>query len=154
MSSALIESAPTGLTEAERQSLRVWDDAQEWMRFSLPHIPASSAADCVLWESRLLVRGMHCAACSLMLEQALLAKPGVLSVKVSAASQRASVVWSASQTRPSQWLGAPRALGYTLNPALDTVASDQVRREALLASSAWALWLGLVHNAAPWCIAP
>ena len=25
---------------------------------------------------------------------------------------------------------------------------------ALLASSAWALWMGLVHNAAPWCITP
>ena len=25
---------------------------------------------------------------------------------------------------------------------------------ALLASSAWALWMGLVHDAAPWCIAP
>jgi sulfite exporter TauE/SafE len=25
---------------------------------------------------------------------------------------------------------------------------------ALLASSAWALWMGLVHDAAPWCITP
>jgi sulfite exporter TauE/SafE len=25
---------------------------------------------------------------------------------------------------------------------------------ALAASSAWALWMGLVHNTAPWCITP
>jgi uncharacterized protein len=25
---------------------------------------------------------------------------------------------------------------------------------ALLASSVWALWMGLVHNAAPWCLNP
>lgn len=25
---------------------------------------------------------------------------------------------------------------------------------ALFASSAWALWMGLVHNTAPWCVAP
>lgn len=25
---------------------------------------------------------------------------------------------------------------------------------ALLASSAWALWMGLVHDAAPWCVSP
>lgn len=124
---------------AELQGLSVWDDVQEWSRFSQTS-PAEGAGFKKfdgLWESQLLVRGMHCAACSLMLEQALLAKPGVLSVKVSAASQRASVVWSASQTRPSQWLGAPRALGYTLNPALDTVASDQARHDARLALWRW-----------------
>lgn len=25
---------------------------------------------------------------------------------------------------------------------------------ALFAVSAWALWMGLVHNTAPWCLAP
>jgi hypothetical protein len=25
---------------------------------------------------------------------------------------------------------------------------------ALLVSSAWALWMGLVHDAAPWCVSP
>ena len=124
---------------AELQGLSVWDDVQEWSRFSQasPAEGAGFKAADGLWESQLLVRGMHCAACSLMLEQALLAKPGVLSVKVSAASQRASVVWSASQTRPSLWLCAPRALGYSLSPALDTAASDQARRDARLALWRW-----------------
>ncbi|MBP8087376.1 MAG: cation-translocating P-type ATPase, partial [Polaromonas sp.] len=73
----------------------------------------------------------------LMLEQALLVTPGVLSVKVSAASQRASVRWSSGLTKPSQWLLAPRAIGYTLSPALDTVASDQARVDARLALWRW-----------------
>ena len=97
MQISLEESAP-----ADLPGLSVWDDAQEWSRFS-QSLPAEGAAFKEadgLWESQLLVIGMHCAACSLMLERALLASPGVVSVKVSAASQRASVVWSASQTRP------------------------------------------------------
>ena len=123
----------------ELQRLSVWDDIQEWSRFSQLSPTEGTGFNKAggLWESQLLVRGMHCAACSLMLEQSLLAKPGVLSVKVSAASQRASVVWSASQTRPSQWLGAPRTLGYSLSPALDTAASDQAQRDARLALWRW-----------------
>ena len=134
MQISLEESAP-----ADLPGLKVWDEAQEWSRFS-QSLPAEGTAFKEadgLWESQLLVSGMHCAACSLMLERALLASPGVISVKVSAASQRASVVWSARQTRPSQWLGAPSALGYTLNPALDTAASDQARRDARLALWRW-----------------
>jgi Cu2+-exporting ATPase len=123
----------------ELQGLSVWDEVQEWSRFSQLSPTEGTGFNKAdgLWESQLLVRGMHCAACSLMLEQSLLAKPGVLSVKVSAASQRASVVWSASQTRPSQWLGAPRTLGYSLSPALDTAASDQAQRDARLALWRW-----------------
>jgi len=127
------------LGAVELQGLSVWDEAQEWSRFSQATPPEGAAAGSAsgLWESQVLVSGMHCAACSLMLEQALLATPGVMSVKVSAASQRASVVWSASLTRPSLWLRAPRAIGYTLSPALDTAASDQARRETRLALWRW-----------------
>lgn len=124
---------------ADPHSLSVWDDEQEWSRFSQSPLSSSSvnAGEAGLWESQVLVSGMHCAACSLMLEQALLVTPGVLSVKVSAASQRASVRWSSGLTKPSQWLLAPRAIGYTLSPALDTVASDQARVDARLALWRW-----------------
>ena len=134
MQISLEESAP-----ADLPGLSVWDEAPEWSRFS-QSLPAEGTAFKEaegLWESQLKVSGMHCAACSLMLERALLASPGVVSVKVSAASQRASVVWSASRTRPSLWLCAPRALGYSLSPALDTAASDQARRDARLALWRW-----------------
>jgi Cu2+-exporting ATPase len=119
--------------------LRVFDDVQEWSRFSLQSTPHGQPDGVVstVWESQVLVSGMHCAACSLMLEQALLATPGVQSARVSAASQRASVVWSSAVTRPSDWLRAPRALGYTLSPALDTAVSDQTRKDARLALWRW-----------------
>jgi Cu2+-exporting ATPase len=120
-------------------ALRVFDDVQEWSRFSQQPTSQGQSASIAttVWESQVLVSGMHCAACSLMLEQALLATPGVQSVRVSAASQRASVVWSSAVTRPSEWLRAPRALGYTLSPALDTTASDQTRKDARLALWRW-----------------
>ncbi len=90
-----------------------------------------------VWESQVLVRGMHCAACALTLEQALLAVPGVLSVRVSAASGRASVRWSAAQTRPSIWLAAPHSLGYQLLPASDAFARADGVQEARLALWRW-----------------
>ncbi|MDO9280199.1 MAG: cation-translocating P-type ATPase [Polaromonas sp.] len=125
--------------DAGVDGLRIFDDVQEWSRFSQQPTqqgqPAGIAS--TVWESQVLVSGMHCAACSLMLEQALLATPGVQSARVSAASQRASVVWSSAVTRPSEWLCAPRVLGYTLSPALDTAASDQTRKDARLALWRW-----------------
>jgi len=148
---AAVESAPACLprdfsagsvavpAHADPHSLSVWDEEQEWSRFSQSPLQSSSvnAGEAGLWESQVLVSGMHCAACSLMLEQVLLATPGVLSAKVSAASQRASVRWSSGLTKPSQWLLAPQAIGYTLSPALDTVASDQARVDARLALWRW-----------------
>jgi Cu2+-exporting ATPase len=119
--------------------LNVFDDEQEWSRFSQQSTLQGQRLDnsSPVWESQVLVSGMHCAACSLMLEQALLATPGVLSARVSAASQRASVVWSSAVTRPSKWLQVPRAHGYTLTPAVDTAASDQTRKDARLALWRW-----------------
>lgn len=121
---------------AAAERLSVFDEPSEWERFSELK-PAGPSASAELWESQVLVRGMHCAACSLMLEQALLASPGVVSAKVSAATQRASVVWSPARTRPSQWLLAPQASGYSLAPALDTLASDALRKDARLALWRW-----------------
>ena len=125
--------------ESESAGLRVFDEPQEWLRFSRHANQHGHLMDdtSTVWESQVLVSGMHCAACSLMLEQSLLAIHGVQAARVSAASQRASVVWSSAFTRPSEWLQAPRALGYTLSPALDTAASDQTRKDAQLALWRW-----------------
>ncbi len=85
----------------------------------------------------MVVRGMHCAACSLTLEQSLLGVKGVVRAQVSAASGRASVVWSAALTRPSEWMAVPQALGYRLLPASDAFAPDHGRKEARLALWRW-----------------
>ena len=112
------------------------DDPQEWSAFSRRfHGPSMGAEP--LWESQVVVRGMHCAACALTLEQALLGVKGVVSARVSAASARASIVWSQAATHPSEWLASPRALGYQLLPASDALARADGRQEARLALWRW-----------------
>ena len=114
--------------------LRILDDVQEWSAFSRPAPgPASS------WESNIVIEGMHCAACALTVEDALRGVPGVLRAEVSAASQRARVLWLADQVQPSAWMQAVQAAGYRAVPAND--AQARARR---LAESRTALWRLLV----------
>jgi P-type Cu2+ transporter len=115
--------------------LTVLDEPQEWATFSrsMDELPASAG----LWESKVVVSGMRCAACSLKVEQALLATKGVVAARVSAASGHASVTWSAALTRPSQWMRISHALGYPLRPASDAFAADGGRQGARLMLWRW-----------------
>jgi len=110
------------------------DDPQEWPAFG-------SALDAkgTLWESHMVVQGMHCAACSLTVEQALQALPGVHSARVSAASQRLSLRWEPTRVLPSAWLAAVQRAGYTLVPANDVFAAQQRRLEQRAALWRWAV---------------
>src|SRR3982751_6968628 len=69
------------------------DDPSEWTAFGrlLEGDPATG-----LWESQVVVSGMHCAACAFTVEAALEQVPGVRKVEVNAASRRARIVWSSS----------------------------------------------------------
>jgi P-type Cu2+ transporter len=120
---------------ADANHLKALDEPQEWAIFSrsMDDLPASTG----FWESQVLVGGMHCAACALKVEQALLATKGVLAARVSATSGRASVTWSAALTRPSQWMRILAALGYPLLPAADAFAADQGRQATRLALWRW-----------------
>ena len=100
------------------------DDPQEWSAFSRPD---ASRAHC--WESNLLIEGMHCAACALTIEAALLSVPGVLQANVSAGSHRARIVWSADAIQPSAWMRAVQRAGYRPVPANDAFAREQRRDE-------------------------
>jgi Cu2+-exporting ATPase len=82
---------------------------------------------------------MHCAACALTIEDALRAVPGVARADVSAATQRARVVWQPGQVQPSQWLAAVRAAGYSALPAMDALAREQRQRENRKALWRWLL---------------
>lgn len=141
MQAAVFPSEPAGIPSGSSgvsgiNRLAVFDDPEEWAVFSqsCDGKPSSAAG---LWESQVVVQGMHCAACSLTLEQALLGIKGVVSAQVSAASERARIVWSAALTRPSEWMTVPQALGYRLLPASDAFASDHGRRAARLALWRW-----------------
>ena len=133
LSSAASGARPPDTTRVDATSaLQVLDDAQEWGSFSREN---ASQADC--WESSILVEGMHCAACATTVEDALRRVPGVLSAHVSAASRRASVVWSAAQVRPSAWMQAVLDAGYQPLPASDLQASSQRRKETRKALWRW-----------------
>lgn len=124
-----------------QERLQVLDSPHEWEVFSTPWLQGkpgeTSAQDC--WESRVVIEGMHCAACAFTIEDALQATPGVIEVEVNAASRRARVVWSAASTRPSDWMGAVRQAGYTALPA-----GDALLREARQKELRQALWRWLV----------
>jgi Cu2+-exporting ATPase len=108
------------------------DDPQEWSAFSRP-----AAQDSAMWESNVVIEGMHCAACSLTIEDALKRVPGVVSVQVGAASHRARIVWSPSRVVPSQWMRAVQDCGYRAVPANDSFASERRKIETRQALWRW-----------------
>ena len=110
------------------------DDPAEWPTFGRP---AQGAGEREHWESHLVIEGMHCAACALTIEDALRGVPGVDQVEVSAANQRARVVWDARVVRPSQWLNAVHDAGYRALPAVDAAAREQRVREHRRALWRW-----------------
>lgn len=111
--------------DAGEDLLGLLDQPQEWSVFSRPDAQRSNC-----WESNLMIEGMHCSACALTIEEALLKVPGVLQASVSAGSHRARVVWRSDQVQPSVWMRAVRAAGYVAMPANDAFAREQRRGEA------------------------
>jgi Cu2+-exporting ATPase len=119
------QTAPHAPQADALEGLQVLDDEQEWSSFS-----REDAAQPGCWESNLMIEGMHCAACSLTVEDALKSVPGVLAAEVSAGSQRAKVVWQAQQVQPSRWMQAVADAGYRALPANDAFARERRRLEA------------------------
>ncbi len=78
-------------------------------------------------EALLLVDGIRCAACVWLIERALGAVAGVLSVQVNAVAQRARIVWDPRRTTLAAILQALARTGYGALP-LDAAALDDVRR--------------------------
>ncbi len=113
------------VTGAALEMLRLLDDPLEWAAFSRPYAQGTN-----FWESNLLMEGMHCAACALTLEDALLSVPGVKQAAVSAGSHRARVVWCSDEVKPSDWMQAVQLAGYRAVPANDTYARERRRAES------------------------
>jgi len=103
------------------------DDPQEWAAFGRQVDGAAPAEG--LWDSQVVLQGMHCAACALTIEEALRAVPGVQEVQVSAATQRARVQWCPAQVLPSAWMAAVQRAGYQALPAMDAQAREQRQAE-------------------------
>lgn len=78
-------------------------------------------------EMMLLIEGVRCAACVWLIERALGALPGVISVQVNAAAQRARVIWQDAAITLPQILEHLSRTGYRALP-LDAQALNDVRR--------------------------
>lgn len=128
-----LPGAPEAPAPADFAALSVVDSPAEWSAFSRE---TGNAGE---WESNVVIEGMHCAACAMTVENTLRQVPGVLSARVSAASQRARVLWSQAQVLPSAWMGAVQAAGYRAVPANDVFAAERRKAE-----SRRALWQWLV----------
>jgi P-type Cu2+ transporter len=111
-------------------SVHLLDDPQEWSSFS--RLDTKNAG---YWESNLMIEGMHCAACALTIEDALLRVPGVVRANVSTGSHRAQVIWASDVVLPSGWIRAIETAGYCAVPA-----NDAFSRERRLGESRKALW--------------
>jgi Cu2+-exporting ATPase len=117
-------------------SIALLDDRQEWLRFSEQHKKSHAANnEACVWDSHVVIEGMHCAACAFTVEEALLSIPGVQSAEVNAATHRAKVVWDEKQVMPSQWMQAVARVGYGALPA-----ADSSLRQARYAETRLALW--------------
>ncbi len=129
------------LPELASTTARVVDDPQEWQAFSTPVAAPVATADPQVgeWSSYISVEGMHCAACALNVESALLGVPGVSRAEVDAASKRARVQWHAGRVKPSAWFDAVRRAGYDAIPAHDPVGRLQRQSETRLALWQWAV---------------
>ena len=121
---------PAVLFLSQQDTLPLLDEPLEWSAFSKE---VEDQPGC--WESNVAIEGMHCTACAMTVEDALLRVPGVVSAEVSGASQRARVVWAAARVLPSVWMGAVGAAGYGAVPANDAFASERRRHQ-----SRQALW--------------
>ena len=84
--------------------------------------------------SQFQVAGMHCAACSGLIEAALLKLPGVSSASVNPASARLALRWLPSRLALADVLAALQAGGYQATPDIAAPARElrrQERRRAL-----------------------
>lgn len=137
--------ADTGFLNSPQTLTHLLDDPQEWSSFGRPAGQSSKApisentAESPVWDSFVVLEGMHCAACALTIEEALRAVPGVQAAEVSAATRRARVEWRPAQVLPSQWMEAVARAGYRALPARDAFA-----RELRQAETRRALWRWLV----------
>jgi P-type Cu2+ transporter len=121
------ESSATAKEHLADAMWRSFDEEAQWRAFS----QRVRQGD---WVSHVKVQGMHCSACSAVVEQCLLRVPGVVSAKVDALSSRAQIVWRATEVLPSAWLSAVSHAGYALLPVhgLDAVEQARVERRTML----------------------
>lgn len=110
----MLANAFTTEAISPHSSWTILDTQDQWQSFSQP---VDNDPSQPLVQSSLLLDGLHCAACSGIIEHGLQALPGIISARVSMSKKRAVVVWSPALTCPSKILSAIQTLGYSASPA-------------------------------------
>ncbi|MFT7774118.1 heavy metal translocating P-type ATPase [Roseateles sp.] len=118
-----MSATPPGLRAADADA-RLLAPFTAW-----PDGPAGAAL------SQFQVAGMHCAACSGIIEAALLKLPGVEGASVNAASARLALRWQPSRVALADVLAALQSVGYRATPDVAAPARELRRQE-----SRQALW--------------
>ncbi|MBM3350389.1 MAG: cation-translocating P-type ATPase [Betaproteobacteria bacterium] len=115
----MLPNDPTSEEILSNPAWQILDTEDQWQEFS-QSLAASTEqggmAD-TLVQSNLLLDGLHCAACSGIVEQGLQELAGIKSARVSMSKKRAVVVWSPQVTKPSKILKKIHDLGYSATPA-------------------------------------
>ncbi len=105
-------------------------DFATWDRPQLQRLYVRSNAN-HFSEACVLVEGLHCAACSWLIDRALSSLPGVREVSVNIAAKRLHVAWIPDQIRLSAILGRLACLGYVPHPlnaqSLDALGQREQR---------------------------
>lgn len=73
-------------------------------------------------KQQLVVKGMHCASCSVIISQTLKKLPGVVACDVNIASDTATVEYDPEKSNLDTWNDAVTKLGYTLEAPADAAA--------------------------------
>lgn len=113
---------PKKLTESEISRLRELDHPLVQASFVTP-VKAGQ-------EATLLISGITCSACIWLLEHHMAKQAGVISFSVNHTTQRARLVWDASQTSLSDLLMAIQQLGYIANPYRADDAEQALKTES------------------------
>ncbi|NTU72153.1 MAG: HlyD family efflux transporter periplasmic adaptor subunit, partial [Coriobacteriia bacterium] len=107
---------------------------------------AAAAAASGARRETLRIEGMWCASCGLVLEDALMALPGVLDAEASYAASLLRVTWDPEQTALEDMLARVTLLGYRAAPARDVATGHGDTEELFLrwfvsaAIGMWVMW--------------
>lgn len=112
---------PKKLTEAEVSRLRELDHELVQAAFVTPVKGGQ--------EATLLMGGITCSACIWLLEHHMAKQTGVISFSVNHTTQRATLIWDASQAALSDLLMAVYQLGYTARPYRADEAEQSLKAE-------------------------
>lgn len=112
-----MSAAPSGLPAAEAA-------AQALAPFTTWPDGAGGAA-----LSQFQIGGIHCAACSGLIEEALLKLPGVQAASVNPASARLALRWQPASIALADVVGALQAIGYRATPDVAAPARELRRQE-------------------------